>query len=128
MEIPDILRHPTVCISDGLEVGDDHLLPDPDLIDMYASMIVGSIPIAINGSLSHFRTGHSTIAQRVWTMTWLAFGWYFGLSFAPMTETATMRGVISTAIFFVPAIGGFVSVGQMLMSYGRCIEIGEANV
>ena len=128
MEISDVVRHPTVCISDGLEIKDNHLLLDPNLIDMYVSMIVGSLTIAINGGSSHFRTGHSTITQRVWAMTWLAFGWYFGLSFGPMAETEKMIGVILTAIFFVPAPGGFVVGGQMLMNYGKCIEIDEANV
>ena len=125
----NMVRHPTVCISDGLEVkDDDQILELRNRVDLYASVIVGSFPIAINGGLSNFRTGHSTIAQRAWTMIWLAFGWYFGLSFGPMTETAGMIGVILTAIFSVPAIGGFVVVGQMLMSYGKCIEIGDANV
>jgi len=39
-----------------------------------ASAGLTSISIAINGALSHFNPGHSTLAQRVWTMTWLVCG------------------------------------------------------
>jgi len=43
-----------------------------------ASAGLTSISIAINGALSHFNPGHSTLAQRVWTMTWLVCGIILG--------------------------------------------------
>ncbi|PQE30055.1 Nacht domain protein [Rutstroemia sp. NJR-2017a WRK4] len=39
-----------------------------------AFMLVTSVPVIINGVLTKFDKGHSTYAQRVWTMTWLGFG------------------------------------------------------
>ena len=41
---------------------------------MNLSLFVGLISLVINGVLTHFKTGKSTRAQRVWTMTWLVFG------------------------------------------------------
>ena len=88
------------------------------------------VPVAINGILSRFKAGKSTHAQRVWTMTWLAFGVYFG----PAAEWQYMNHrygdgesgaweLVYPFLYCGPAIGGFVVVGQMLMSYGRCIQI-----
>ena len=119
--------HPTVCIAEGLGVCERD--PSPEVlgvIEGWASIIVGSIPIAINAGLSHFRRGHSTIAQRAWTMTWLAFGVCLG-NYVSLMVADKMTGFFRLTMYFVPAIGGFVVVAQMLMSYGSCIEMGEAN-
>ncbi len=87
------------------------------------SVAVGCIPLAINGILSHFKSGQSSIAQRVWTILWLAFGICFG----PLlkTEFTDVRLVPSVAavMYMIPALGGFVVVGQMLMQYGTCIQL-----
>ena len=87
-----------------------------------ASVAVTSISIVINGALSHFHHGHSTHAQRVWTMTWLAFGIAFGplsLTFDSI-QSASRYGFI---LYGAPAIGGFIVVGQMLMEYGHCVQL-----
>ena len=42
--------------------------------------VVNCIPIAIIGGLSHFQRGHSTTAERGWTMAWLGLGMFFGPS------------------------------------------------
>ena len=61
-------------------------------------------------------------------MTWLAFGLFFGLYVSVEGLVFGDRNVpLTTTIYFVPAIGGFVVVAQMLMSYGRCIEVSKAN-
>ena len=44
----------------------------------FLRLLVGLTSLAINGALSRFKVGNSTRAQRVWTMTWLAFGIYAG--------------------------------------------------
>ena len=78
-------------------------------------------------------------------MTWLAIGIVYGTG-EPFVELInTIMSPIDEAVkefiklntlflrFFylfvgcVFAIGGFVVVGQMLMSYGHCIQIGEAS-
>lgn len=87
----------------------------------YVSIAVASIPIAINGALSNFRSGQSTSAQRVWIMTWLAFG----VCYAPYSRS-TYSGFfnwLQVLVFFAPSIGSFVVVGQMLMQYGTCLEL-----
>ena len=129
MREPNEVGHPTVCISGGLGVSEGDLSPEQfDWIEMWASIIVGSIPIAINGGLSHFSRGHSTIEQRAWTMTWLAFGLCFGLLGPIYYVIPLWSEIYLRAIFFIPAIGGFVVVGQMLISYGQCAKIGEASI
>ena len=125
MRTTNKVQHPTVWISEGLGVSEGDV--SPVRYEVLANLIVGSIPIAINGGLSHFRPGHSTIAQRAWTMTWLAFGLFFGCSVGLLGPMMAER-FFSYNVYFVPAIGGFVVVAQMLMSYGSCMKIGEANI
>jgi hypothetical protein len=86
-------------------------------------------PVMINGALSRFHKGHSTHAQRAWTMTWLAFG-VIGSFLASLgimrirRDTRDVLNVLSLILLYAaPAIGGFVVVGQMLRSYGTCINL-----
>ena len=106
------------------------------------AVAVGLVSVAINGVLSHFRRGESTHAQRVWTMTWLAIGIAYGAAepnsdlinnfVAPYFKVGAgwfvsdLGHLLMLLYGGAPAIGGFVVVGQMLMSYGHCIQIGEA--
>ena len=98
----------------------------------FLSMAVGLVSVAINGVLSHFKPGESTHNQRVWIMTWLAFGILIG-SVEPSYKVR-LRGrdlrpsyvrALLLCCYCAPAIGGFVVVGQMLMSYGRWVRIGD---
>jgi hypothetical protein len=92
------------------------------------------IPIAIVGGLSHFEKGHSTTAERVWTMAWLICGMVLGLLFsqyfldddvsiwssnvdenawkASRSPCFVVKMVFLILLFAAPAIGGFVAVGQ----------------
>ena len=131
-----------VVVSESPGFGDDlPLRMTLDRITYFAGLIIGLSPIAINGGLSHFNAGHSTIAQRVWTMTWLAFGCYIGIitdltangllafNFGAITRIlGSLNELLVSAIYSAPAIGGFVVVAQMLMSYGRCVEIDGVNL
>ena len=98
---------------------------------------VGLVSVVINGALSHFQAGESTHAQRVWTMTWLAVGIFYGTSepIFDIIDTSDRRyrlPIISRLqmLFwgYGPAIGGFVVVGQILMSGGHCIRIGDESL
>lgn len=105
----------------------------------YLAIAVGLVSVGINGVLSHFRPGESSHDQRVLTMTWLAIGIAYGPSmaiFEPIITSVTLsRGwawagcfrFLIVFIYCAPAMGGFVVVGQMLMSYGHCIELGEES-
>lgn len=44
-------------------------------------VLVAALPLAVIGGMSQFKTGSSTVAQRAWTMSWLAVG--MGLPFQP---------------------------------------------
>jgi hypothetical protein len=90
---------------------------------------VSVLPVAIVGALSGFHKGHSTVAQRVWTMAWLSFGILgptFSIAF-PVLYSIDRRGTLGILAFMIfyaaPAVGGFVVVGQMLKSYGTCVNI-----
>lgn len=112
------------------------------------SFIMASIPFAIISSLTHFQKGKSTFAQRVWTMTWLVMGTFWGSTLPSIfklikefefkvheivsndeqdtfeSKTAfwglRMSFLLTCAVF---AIGGYVVVGQMLSSYGNCVKL-----
>lgn len=65
-------------------------------------------------------------------MTWLASGIYYGTTepifdIVNSWELRYWNLIIGRlGLFFIgcaPAIGGLVVVGQMLMSYGHCIQI-----
>ncbi|MCJ1427915.1 hypothetical protein MMC29_005821, partial [Sticta canariensis] len=94
------------------------------------------LSIAVIAGLSHFKKGSSTFAQRAWTMSWLAVGGWVVISpnntiierRASMTGTKDGMGIylyswLLALIYPVPAIGGFVVVGQMLREYGSCTRI-----
>ncbi len=86
------------------------------------------VPVLIIGILSRFHKGHSTHAQRIWTMTWLSFGaigpFYVGIMRNLLDSGEELVGFVIGIFFYAaPAIGGFVVVGQMLRSYGTCINI-----
>ena len=115
--------------------------------------LVGACSIAIIGGLSLFHPGRSTIAERVWTMMWLSFGILFGDAIFPLsgredaseiysfatsaekrktifTHKRSLRDIcgevlpwIICVMFYIPSIGGFVVVGEMLKAYGSCIEL-----
>ena len=102
--LPPPLNHPSIITEEGMEVKvSDHrpfnhlekikkfeliiwsspplkIGGDPDM--QLTGYFISSLAIAIVGGLSRFRPGHRTKAQRVWTMTWLAFGIFFG----PITQ------------------------------------------
>ena len=96
--------------------------------------IFGAIPIGVIGGLTHFKAGHSTTAQRVWTMMWLVYGVMVGPVFEVLSWQDRMKELVEefeplkyftnlivwAGFFGVPAIGGFVVVGQMLKAYGSC--------
>jgi hypothetical protein len=94
------------------------------------SILVIVIQIAIIGCLSRFHRGASTLAQRVWTMTWFSFGIIFGyFQYIGMSVNSDEPGIDgicgSSLVAFLlsaPAIGGLVVVGQMLIAFGSCVR------
>ncbi|KAF9029408.1 hypothetical protein BDZ89DRAFT_1038492 [Hymenopellis radicata] len=100
-------------------------------------LVVVGVPLGIIGGLSNFNEGNSTLAQRVWTMTWLACGCVYGLGFgfrmsfgSPIInvtgnpQVAMWIDLGMRVVAAVPAIGGMVVVSQMIMAYGDCILAG----
>ena len=123
--IADYFSHPLVAL---LEIG------------------IAAIPIAIIGGLSGFSPGHSELYQRILTMIWVGFGATVGPFLAhvgeqcieprPVLGGITEDGrkgrnslyfnflvIVGAGFYAVPAIGGFVVTGLMIMQYGVCSEI-----
>jgi hypothetical protein len=87
--------------------------------------LIAAVSVSIIGGLSRFKEGQSTHAQRVWTMTWLAFG-FMGTAFSYDDrddngfESGESGGPFQVylwpfALFYgAPAVGGFIVVGQMI--------------
>ena len=111
-------------------------------------ILVGLISLAMNGILTRFKPGNSTHAQRVWTMTWLAFGIWIGSTSSNVIDdvkeiwhfVAGLLGwegrkvkrsgslvliafLLIYAVYSAVAIGGLVVVCQMLLQYGNCTQM-----
>ena len=92
---------------------------------VYACLIATSSPI-INFNLSHLTAGHSTSVQQWWILSWFLLGGVAGIFSTLFTQPLSFLAAVY-ALFSALAIGGFVMVAQTMMSYGRCVEIGEAS-
>lgn len=99
------------------------------------------VPIAVIASLSHFAPNSSTWYQRFWTMVWLVESSIGGLLLVKLqsiivrkrSQGSVAQGenylnmglseilwLIAACTYCIPAIGGFVVVGQMILQYGVC--------
>lgn len=102
---------------------------------VFLALVIFVAPIAIVGGLSHkFQPGSiSTAADRGWLMSWLVVGsvssvwaWFLRLVFVRASNRARFTLIayfLLMAPVFVPAIGGMVTVGRMLQSYGVCTDL-----
>jgi hypothetical protein len=94
-----------------------------------------TIVLAIIGAMTKFENGSATVAQSNWILHWYIFGAiYSGFSLddflrrrawpEPDWGISVKRNnwvlIIPCFIYGVPAIGGFVTVVQMLLQYGTC--------
>jgi hypothetical protein len=94
-----------------------------------------AISIVIIAALTHFDRASSTLAQRVWIMSWFCCGNYAQFLAAYDMLRARRRwsaGKLNRNFVYqflfiilssVPSIGGFVVVGEMLSEYGVCTLI-----
>jgi hypothetical protein len=99
--------------------------------------MLGIVPYAVIGALTHFQPGESSVTQRVFTMYWLATGLLIGAVMpfykidvdgllwliGNITEGEIEKPLLLflfLLLFSSAAIGGFVVVGQMVMEYGTC--------
>lgn len=103
-------------------------------VPWYLCMIIGCFPFIVIGSLSGFKNGESSTAQRAWTLTWLVVGVVIGLlSYEVTNDLFNPLGSQSLSVYKIrlfgflvfltygaPTIGGMIVVGQMLVDYGSC--------
>ena len=127
----EIARLPAEGETDADAVADSDmdstdLATDLDLLlpmGILGFLLSAGVLLGIIGGLSHFEKGHSSIAQRVWTMTWLVFGvimgWVIRVGRGEMSLPFEIYFLTFYAVF---PIGSFVVVGQMLQEYGTCVR------
>jgi hypothetical protein len=113
----------------------------------FGPILVGAMSIVIIAILTNgFQSGHSTVAQRGWVMSWLAVG--IGLGWMGMYLNSLGMGffeflgegdsvwyfigglivflaftIFILGVFVAPAVGGFVVVIQQLHAYGNCVRL-----
>jgi hypothetical protein len=104
-----------------------------DYVTLVIALCVYGLIIGIVGGLSAFQRGESSLAQRTWTMAWLATSLSLIIlrecleRFSSLQSSGWMDKVLIPLVILgvlalaVPPIGGFVVVGQMLRSYGTCV-------
>ncbi|KDQ55137.1 hypothetical protein JAAARDRAFT_342022 [Jaapia argillacea MUCL 33604] len=117
-----------------------YVIPHPSMFNLLMILLATIIfplalvlPYVLIFALSGFHERESTLAERVWMMTWLSSGQlalvFFGgvalgfPSLAPSNITRVRVGIIfitAVTIFAIPAVGGFVMVGKMLVEFGTC--------
>lgn len=118
----------------------------PQQITDICSWTVSLASLAIYGGLSQFHNASSTLAQRVITMMWVAFGVIVGPTFANYVNVLTSyaadgwgKGASAenramsfwttiVAYFMLPfygaaSVAGFIVVGKMIREWGTCIEL-----
>jgi hypothetical protein len=96
------------------------------------AIFIALLPLAITGGLSRFRSGSSTLLQRIWTMLWLVWGIWVPFilnlyEFFSKNHLYSYYHVLveyfTLLVCFTPAIGGVIVVGQMLHQYGSCVSL-----
>ncbi|KDQ56140.1 hypothetical protein JAAARDRAFT_195344 [Jaapia argillacea MUCL 33604] len=87
-----------------------------------------ALPYMVIYGLSRFEARGSTLSERIWMMLWLSSGQYFSGAFlvivpihAPhtlLTSWKRLNGLplLTCIILPIPAIGGFITVGKMLLA------------
>ena len=101
--------------------------------------LIALLPLLINGLMTKFKRGSIPAAESntwaIYTLQWLFFGVCMGLWWVleqegkeAMTSVRVQLGpwarIASYVVSASPAVGGFVVVGQMLLSYGSCMWVG----
>jgi len=100
-------------------------------------LICGAISIAMIGALTKFNKGsESTSVQRGFVMSWLIVGMLFGALSRYFTNYLLRveqkwysylwrftAFLFLFGVFIVPALGGFVMVGKMIIEFGTCTRL-----
>lgn len=110
---------------------------------VYGSILINGISIAINAAVSRFRNGTDSIRlQRGFILTWIVWNCIYGQlgdlilrlwtvyshaysrSSSILDKTFVLsRALLFHAVWFLPAIGGMVIAGLEMGDYGSCIRI-----
>ena len=103
-------------------------------VKIFASLIVGSIPILIIGLMSHYHEGQYTLGtiggkmlRGMLMLFWLFYGLFLGLVLEignhKYRASITLIQWICMGCGLVLIIAGFRLVGGMLEEYGSCVKL-----
>jgi hypothetical protein len=106
-------------------------------LSILAPVIFGALSLTTVGVLSHFSRGtKSTSIERGFTMSWLLVGMFIGVAAQGITDLflryadSIVRAIfgmmlvcITFGAFIVPALGGYIVVGKMIMEFGSCSRV-----
>ncbi|KDQ51465.1 hypothetical protein JAAARDRAFT_211082 [Jaapia argillacea MUCL 33604] len=107
---------------------------------IFVPLIYLLLPYVVIFALSGFKTRGSILAQRAWLMSWIASGQLLLLVFLfqylenPHFRLATFsiqrrhltsfitgnKLLLCLLVLAIPAVGGFIMVGKMLVEFGTC--------
>ncbi|EPQ53345.1 hypothetical protein GLOTRDRAFT_95311 [Gloeophyllum trabeum ATCC 11539] len=108
-------------------LGPDVQLNKSDLFEIIGGPVALVLPYLVIYALSGFKAERSTIAQRAWLMAWLGMGQFFGATIATLGRSGSFcwswvnaLKVSIVCISLASAMGGFVEVIMMYLSFGSC--------
>jgi hypothetical protein len=99
-----------------------------DFIVYFLAALAWVAPYAIIACLTKFEPRSSTDSQRLWTISWLVVGQVAGALMAGITTgidgfSGRVTLFFCSAVFVLPAFGGFITVVSMMREFGKCIAV-----
>jgi hypothetical protein len=91
----------------------------------FLTFLVVFAPYCIIGALTRFELQSSTFMQRFWMMSWLVVGQFAGALMAFIMNAIKSQGgriviLLSAFPLFIPAVGGLITVRNMMVELGKC--------
>jgi hypothetical protein len=93
-------------------------------LNILGYLIIGSLPIALVGGFTGFQAGENVKIAISWVLGWIIVGSVSSL-WVHISAAFWLHPIWEVILVFplwIPAIGGFVVVAQMLDDFGICTE------
>ncbi|CZR69494.1 uncharacterized protein PAC_19394 [Phialocephala subalpina] len=106
----------------ALNIQSDNLLYF--IFNLLGYLVIAILPIAIVGGYTHFQSGSNVKIQISWIIGWLIIGCvstlWVRISAVYAATVHPLWEVVLVIPLWIPAIGGFVVVAEMLKDFGIC--------
>ena len=90
---------------------------------------IASLSLIIIGYISHFKPGHSSVAQRGWIMSWTCTNKVIGpwiqsvRDIKGISQSWKLTLLLMSSVFLAPSVGGLVTVAGMMEEFGSCVSL-----